>query len=118
MWYGDYSILHFLDNLHNLICVHNINSNDFTGNIYEFGSFYLINLSSQKAFKNGVIIIEHNLNIKFPIGINSIGLSPITGGNSFAQNVKIGRSSIEILVSSSGLAPTVFFNAFVPKLII
>ncbi|WP_293958316.1 hypothetical protein [uncultured Fusobacterium sp.] len=107
---------YLLGNLHSFLVTHSINSNGFTGNIYEFGSFYLINLSSQKAFKNEVVVIEHGLNLNFPVGINFIGLPPITGGSSFTQNVKIGRNTIEILVSSTGLNPSIFFNAFVPKL--
>lgn len=106
-----------LSNLHSFLVTHSINSNGFTGNIYEFGSFYLINLSSQKAFKNEVVVIKHGLNLNFPVGITSIGLPPITGGSSFTQNVKIGRNTIEILVSSTGLNPTIFFNAVVPKLV-
>ena len=112
----DNKVYYLVSNLHSFLVTHSINSNGFTGNIYEFGSFYLINLSSQKVFKNEVVVIEHGLNLNFPVGINSIGLPPITGGSSFTQNVKIGRNTIEILVSSTGLNPSIFFNAFVPKL--
>ena len=74
---------------------------------------------SYEAFSKGSrILIEHNLKIKLPIGINFIPLSPLTGGNGISQFSRIGPSSIEILIGTTGLSPTCFLYSYAPKLIV
>ena len=119
MWYGDYSIQHFLDNLFCFVSSHSIDYNGFTGYIHEFGTFYLVDIRSSKSFSSGEVIkIPHNLKIKFPASIDYIPLSPATGGKGNSQYVRLTSRNIEILCTIDGLNATIFLYCYIPKLII
>lgn len=104
-----------LGNLSSYIRTYKVNSKGVIGDIIEFESFYIIQLQTQKAFQNEVVIVEHNANITLPKGIHSVGLPPFSSSSSVSQNVKIGWRSFEILIGQTPLAPTAFLNACIPK---
>ena len=108
-----------LDNLFCFVSSHSIDYNGFTGYIYEFGTFYLVDIKSTKSFSaSETIKIPHNLNIKFPKNVIYIPLSPATGGKGVSQSARLTARNIEILCTPEGLNATIFLYCYVPKLVI
>ena len=97
------------------IKVHEINANNFKGQIYECKSFYIFNLASTSTI-NDVIRITHNLNIKFPPGINYVGIqtSSSTGPAHYAL---LKSNEIFIQAPNNPMLPSLYIYDIIPKFV-
>ena len=116
------SVLANHDRLNNLnaymfseVKVHNVNSNNFSGKVYEYKSFYIFDLGSTSIITDKVTI-THNLNIKFPPEIKSL---PIYVSSALfpAQYAALKENEIFIQAPNNAMQPSVYIKDIIPKFI-
>ena len=95
--------------------VHNVNSNNFSGKVYEYKSFYIFDLGSTSIITDKVTI-THNLNIKFPPEIKSL---PIYVSSALfpAQYAALKENEIFIQAPNNAMQPSVYIKDIIPKFI-